>query len=147
MNVSVRAICVKNGQLFCVKNTAYLTGKPSEFWSVPGGGVEDNEDLVTALKREIKEELGIQAEVGSLLYIQEYFDKRLKKIYLEFFYHVTNTDDFAIIDLSKTSHGEAEIAEFGFIDTSKKVVLPKFLTTESFEDLASQNFKKFDYLN
>jgi ADP-ribose pyrophosphatase YjhB (NUDIX family) len=147
MNVSVRAICVKNGKLFCVRNTAYRTGKPSEFWCVPGGGVDDNEDLVTALKREIKEELGVEAEVGSLLYIQEYFDKRLQKIYLEFFYHVTNTADFTNIDLSKTTHGEEEIAEFGFIDASKEFVLPKFLATEIFENLTSQPVKKFDYLN
>jgi 8-oxo-dGTP pyrophosphatase MutT (NUDIX family) len=147
MNISVRAICVKDGKLFCVKNTAYITGKPSEFWCVPGGGVDDNEDLVTALKREIKEELGIEAKVGNLLYIQEYFDKRTQKIYLEFFYHVTNTDDFTDIDLTKTTHGVEEIAEFGFIDASKEFVLPKFLNTESFNSLSGQTVKKFDYLN
>lgn len=147
MHVTVRAICIKNGKLFCVKNTAYRTGKPSEFWCVPGGGVDEGEDLVTALKREIKEELGIEAKVGKLLCIQEYFDKRLQKFYLEFFYHVTNADDFTNIDLSKTSHGEEEIAEFGFIDTTKEFVLPKFLATESFEDPTSQPVKKFDYLN
>lgn len=147
MHVTVRAICIKNGKLFCVKNTAYRTGKPNEFWCTPGGGVDEGEDLVTALKREIKEELGIEAKVGKLLYIQEYFDKRLQKIYLEFFYHVTNTGDFTNIDLSKTSHGEEEIAEFGFIEASKEFILPKFLTTESFKDLVNQPVQKFDYLN
>lgn len=147
MNVSVRAICVKDGKLFCVKNTAYLTGKPNEFWCVPGGGVDDGEDLVTALKREIMEELGIEAQVGPLLYIQEYFDKRLQKVYLEFFYLVTNSEDFMNIDLTQTSHGVEEIAEFGFIDTSKEFVLPKFLSTESLINLIDQPVKKFDYLN
>jgi 8-oxo-dGTP pyrophosphatase MutT (NUDIX family) len=101
MNVSVRGICVRNGKLFCVKNTGYITGKPNEFWCTPGGGVDDGEDLVAALKREIKEELGIVATVGTLLYIQEYFDKRTKKIYLEFFYHILNDKDFDNINLSK----------------------------------------------
>lgn len=147
MNVSVRGICVKNGKLFCVKNTGYLTGKPSEFWCVPGGGVDDGEDLATALKREIKEELGIEAKVGNLLYIQEYFDKRLQKIYLEFFYHILNDNDFNNIDLAKTTHGQEEIAELGFIDPSINLTLPKFLSHESFENLVDQPIKKFDYLH
>jgi hypothetical protein len=93
------------------------------------------------------EELGIEAQVGPLLYIQEYFDKRLQKVYLEFFYLVTNLEDFMNIDLTQTSHGVEEIAEFGFIDTSKEFVLPKFLSTESLINLIDQPVKKFDYLN
>lgn len=146
MNVSVRGICVRNDTVFCVKNTGYSTGKPNKFWCAPGGGVDDGEDLVSALKREIQEELGINAKIGKLLYIQEYFDKRLGQIYLEFFYHIENHQDFNHINLPETSHGEEEIAEFGFIDTSKENVLPKFLITESFDNLANAPIKKFDYL-
>jgi hypothetical protein len=51
------------------------------------------------------------------------------------------------IDLTQTSHGVEEIAEFGFIDTSKEFVLPKFLSTESLINLIDQPVKKFDYLN
>lgn len=146
MNVSVRGICARDGKLFCVKNTAYMTGEPNQFWCTPGGGVDDGEDLHTALKREIKEELGITAQIGKLLYIQEYSDKRTKKIYLEFFYHILNDKDFDAIDLSRTSHGEEEIAEFGFIDPSLEFTLPKFLASESYEVLSNQSIKKFDYL-
>jgi len=35
-------------------------------WVFPGGQVEEGEDLITALKREIWEESGIEAEVGQL---------------------------------------------------------------------------------
>lgn len=41
-------------------------------WEFPGGKVENNESAVACLKRELKEELGIEAEVGDLFFRQEY---------------------------------------------------------------------------
>jgi 8-oxo-dGTP diphosphatase len=37
------------------------------YWEFPGGKVEKDEDLVTALKRELLEELGVTVEVGAEL--------------------------------------------------------------------------------
>ena len=45
---TARAI-VKNGELFAV-----IHSKRFHPYSLPGGGVDDGEDIVTALKREIK---------------------------------------------------------------------------------------------
>ena len=36
-------------------------------WEPPGGQVELGEDLVAALKREVREESGCEVEVGNLL--------------------------------------------------------------------------------
>ena len=42
---------------------------PRRGWEFPGGQVEAGEDLITALKREIKEETGIVVRVGRLVCI------------------------------------------------------------------------------
>lgn len=43
------------------------------FWALPGGTCEFNEDSQSALKREMKEELNANIEVGRLLWVVENF--------------------------------------------------------------------------
>ena len=83
--------------------------------------------------------------MGRLLYVQQYIHAELD--HLEFFFQVTNSEDFTSIDLSKTTHGVEEIAEIGFVDTASEVVLPAFLQTETFDNLDSDLYPKiFNYL-
>ena len=128
--ISVRAIILHEGKLFCVKQRSYneLASSINGHWNLPGGGLDENEGLIDCLQREMIEETGIKAIPGNLMYIQQFSYNDTE--YLEFFFHVTNTADYLHIDLSKTTHGEAEIAEFGFIDPTTAEILPKFLTRE-----------------
>ncbi len=58
------AICEKDKKILIARRAAdqKLAGK----WEFPGGKVEDGESPEECLKRELEEEFGIQAEVGSL---------------------------------------------------------------------------------
>jgi 8-oxo-dGTP diphosphatase len=40
------------------------------YWEFPGGKVEPNEDLKAALRRELREEIGVEAEIGDLIHDQ-----------------------------------------------------------------------------
>jgi 8-oxo-dGTP pyrophosphatase MutT (NUDIX family) len=142
--VAVRAIIFLDGKLLCVrlKPNIYTSGKGT-FWCVPGGGLDDDEDLVSGLVREMVEETGVTPSVGNLLYIQQYKDKVCE--HLEFLFEVTNTQDYLHIDLAKTTHGAKEIAELEFVDPSAVTLLPTFLVERSIqEDIAAG---KTTYIN
>lgn len=63
----VAAIALHEGQLLLHR------GVNEQTWSLPGGRVEAMEKAREALARELSEELGIEAEIGRLLWIVENF--------------------------------------------------------------------------
>lgn len=131
------------GKLLCVRLKPYKGSlregaeAATDYWCLPGGGLEDGESLVAGVTREMVEETGVNPVVGNLLYIQQFMHG--DKDYLEFFFHITNSQDYLDIDLSKSSHGLEEIAEIGFIDPAKLYVMPTFLSTEALQDHAATN--------
>lgn len=142
--IAVRAIIANNNKLFCVKLKPYNQAIRTEFWCTVGGGVDESESIVPALIREVFEETGVTPVIGGLLYINQFTGDTQE--HLELFFHVTNADDFLNIDLEQTSHGNDEIAEFGFIDASKEKLLPEFLGNEDLTSLSTQPTKFFSDL-
>lgn len=144
--IAVRGIVVHEGKLLCCKLKDTLSGQPLDFWCTPGGGLDEGEALIPGLKREMLEETGIEASVGDLLFIQQFAQGDNEHI--EFFFHIDNPADFTQIDLSKTTHGQAEIAEFAFIDPAENNVLPSFLKAEDFTVQSSGSAPKIlNYLD
>ena len=47
-----------------------------DIWMVPGGGIEDGESAAEAAVREVKEETGLDIEVGSLVWHVEEVSER-----------------------------------------------------------------------
>lgn len=60
--LAAKAFIVKDGKLLLVKRASDEIQKPN-IWEIPGGRLEIGEDPVSGLKREIKEEAGIDIEV------------------------------------------------------------------------------------
>lgn len=131
--VAVRMIAVLDGKLLCVRLKPYngVSKLMADKWCLPGGGLDAGEPLLEGLRREVVEEVGIEPQVGGLLYIQQFTTPNTDTEHLEFFFHVTNAEDFLRIDLSKTTHGTEEIAEIAFVDPAATNILPEFLTTEN----------------
>lgn len=67
MTTRVRAVLItRDGDLLTIRRT-----RPGQepYWVLPGGGVEDGEDLETALARELHEELAATADIHGLIHI------------------------------------------------------------------------------
>ena len=137
--VNVRAIIWHEGKLLGVKHKR-SDGSEAPYWAVPGGGLDPNELLADGVKREVLEETNITAEVGKLLFIQQFNSNRDSyNEELEFFYHVTNGSDFTSIDLSKATHGLEEISRIEFIDPSQEHIMPSFLGKIAIGDYIDQD--------
>ena len=124
--VNVRAIIYKDGKLLAVKHNH--VEDISHYYAVPGGGLDPHESLVDGLARELREETGINAVIGNLLFIQQFPSARAGYAEeLEFFFTVKNPDDFTNIDLETTSHGAEELAVCEFVDPASVTLYPEFL--------------------
>jgi ADP-ribose pyrophosphatase YjhB (NUDIX family) len=128
--VTVRGIVLHENKLLCVRLKPYKEHlkRDNSYWCLPGGGLDEGEALVAGIEREMIEETGIRPVIGNLLYVQQFLHG--DKDYLEFFFHITNDEDYLDVDLSKTTHGLEEIEEIGFIDPAAEHILPEFLKTE-----------------
>ena len=135
--VSVRGIVLHEGKLLCVRLKKYKEHikQDNSYWCLPGGGLVEGEALLDGVRREMIEETGITPEVGNLLYVQQFTFG--EKDYLEFFFHITNSQDYLNIDLSQSTHGEAEIEQIEFIDPANEHVLPEFLGTENLSEFVA----------
>ncbi len=56
-------ILVENGKILLVHRIKNVDGVKKEYYVTPGGGMEENETIEEATKRELKEEIGIDIEL------------------------------------------------------------------------------------
>ena len=131
--VNVRGIIYKDGKIFAQKLKSKVNSTENNYWSTPGGGMDDGEDVLSALHREMIEETGVAPIIDRLLLIQQFYDG--EKEQLELFFLITNAEDYEVIDLAATSHGEIEVSQYGFIDPHKEYILPEVLRDMDFESL------------
>lgn len=66
-------LLIENGHVLLMHRIKNVDGETREYYVVPGGGMEGEEDIETATKRELDEEMGIGVELlqGSPLFTLE----------------------------------------------------------------------------
>lgn len=88
----VRAIVVdEDGFFYFVTPTRNDIFGNLTFIETSGGGVEDNEDLTTALKRELKEELGVEVQLIAYLGLVSDYYNLIHRHNLNYYYLVRIT--------------------------------------------------------
>lgn len=139
----MRGIALKDDKLLCVLLRPYSehVSTMNGAWCLPGGGLDEGEAVLDGIRREMIEETGIDPVVGNLLYVQQFSNGKMD--FLEFFFHITNADDYLNIDLSKSTHGLEEIEKIGFIDPATTPLLPEFLMSENLTAQAASGITKF----
>ncbi|WP_041261554.1 MULTISPECIES: NUDIX hydrolase [Exiguobacterium] len=91
-NHRAAAVIIKDGHLLIHRNVR------DEFWALPGGRIQLMENGEAAIVREIKEELGLKAEVTRFLSVHENFFTYEDVSFHEvgFYYEVTILGDMAV---------------------------------------------------
>ena len=91
-NHRAAAVIIKDGHLLIHRNVR------DDFWALPGGRIQLMENGETAIVREIKEELGLKAEVTRFLSVHENFFTYDDVSFHEvgFYYEVSIVDDMTV---------------------------------------------------
>jgi 8-oxo-dGTP diphosphatase len=79
----VAALILRGDEILCCQRTEYQA-LPLK-WEFPGGKIEPGEDPPQALRRELDEELGVQAEIGSKVAQLEHHYHNGNSVELHFF--------------------------------------------------------------
>jgi len=77
MNIRARGILINGNKILLLRRVK----NGHEYWTVPGGGVEDGETEKETVRREMKEETGLDVEVGYYVFESEFKD-RISRHYL-----------------------------------------------------------------
>lgn len=59
----MKAFIVRDGKILIVKERVKRFGKETIIYDLPGGGIDPGENLYDALRREVREEVGLEIEI------------------------------------------------------------------------------------
>ena len=99
------AIVVHNGKVLLL--TMRHTGK----YHLPGGGIDVGEKIEDALKRELREETGVEVDVKRFAHFEElfcYYDPSDRAYHGLFFFYICQAKGFALLHDDKVDDESAE---------------------------------------
>jgi len=122
---------VRVGGLLLHENTLLLAAhrgllpNNAPFWSPPGGGWQFGESIRDCLRREFREETGLEVTVGRFLHLHEFRTGLLQA--LELFFVVQATDPTAVPRLGSDPEHPADaqlLTELAFLKPRELVAMP-----------------------
>jgi len=108
--VVCEGVCVEAGRLLLVKGNRGLT---RDRWTLPGGFVRFGEHPADGLRREIREEIGVDADVGEALAVRSKLGETSRLHWIFFFYR-------AMLRAEPIANPD-EIAEVRFVDAEDAI--------------------------
>lgn len=113
MNIrnSAKAVIVQDNELLVIKKE----DKEGFYYILPGGGQEHGETLHQALKRECIEEIGVDVEIGDMIFLREYIGKNHEHSEFDFKIHQTEYMFLCRINESVKVIGNGTIPDDGQI--------------------------------
>lgn len=117
MQTRCRGIILDNeGKMLVVKH-----GADFDYYALPGGKMDDGENPLDCIKREIFEEFGVEIENPKLLYVHDWKDKKGVSN-LEFIFLIKDSGEFVDLTNKKGTHA-FEIFEIKWIDKDTQINL------------------------
>jgi len=84
--VRAAAVLIENGRILLVKQEVTTT----RHWSLPGGKLDIGETLERCLKREMKEETGLDVKVKELVYVTDRINAQIHVVHMSFLVEKTD---------------------------------------------------------
>jgi 8-oxo-dGTP pyrophosphatase MutT (NUDIX family) len=121
-NYRVAAVCIEDGHVLLNRITKL------GFWFLPGGRVEVNEESIEALRRELREELGVSVRIGRLIWVAESFFADVGRPFHEIalYYGVSLSADNPVVNKD---------AAFTTVTEAGDEVVFQWFPTDGLEDL------------
>ena len=143
MNFRVRAAAIifnRLGELLLVLHRSPITGE--EWWTLPGGKIENNENAIQAVIREVKEECGIGCKPQSLVYVREFIWGDKEKVHHVELFYSADADSYDIVTGLDPELEQQYIVESRFlskeeIESTDIKVYPEVLKDRFWDDLES----------
>lgn len=134
MVIRCRGIILDEGELLIV------THPGANYYALPGGKLEYGEDVISCMKREMLEELGIEPEIGRLVYVNNFTTDRHTT---EFLFEILNAKEYRDYESKVRTHA-FELAGLKWIkSTEASELLPKRVAEDFAQGTLLQNCPKF----
>jgi len=110
--VGVGAVAVRDGRLLLVRRGR---GMAAGQWALPGGKLEAGETIVAAVARELREETGLEGDVGELCGVAERIGEG---------YHYVIVDHWVTVDADATPQAGDDADEVAWASRADLDALP-----------------------